>query len=144
MLLKKVSLFLPVARTMLYLGAFIFILYAINHPEGGFNLQISVPAIHIVYYCYIAIMFLSLIIGSILLFVKGFDNTIQRLGAIAFLLAVILVISFTILMIVCLFTTISLNFMSFMNINWFFLFGFSLSLLLFVVGIIMSQYSQTK
>lgn len=143
MLLRKASLFLPAIGTILYLGAFIFILYAINHPEGGLNLQISVKTIHMLYYFYIAIMVLSLIAGSILLFTKGVDNTLQKLGAIAFLIGVIIV-AFTILMIVLLFTSSSLAFPSFMNVDWLFLLGFSLPLVLFVVGIIMSQCSQAK
>lgn len=88
-LLKKAGSFLPVAGVVLFLGIFIFTLYAFNHPEGGFAFEISAETTLAIYFSYVGITFLVLVAGSVLLFSEGFDNAIQKSGAVLFLIGVI-------------------------------------------------------
>jgi len=139
-LIKKASLYLPIIGSILYFIGFIFMLYAINHPESGFIFETT----KIMYYSYVVILCVALIGGSVLRFFEGFDNVVQKRGAIVFLIGVLLFILMFLFLIITLFTTINLGIFSFMNTNGFYVSCFSFVFILFVAGIMMSRYKQSK
>lgn len=140
-MLKKLALFLPITGSSLYLILIVFILYAINHPEGGF--PISVKTTHLIYLCYTIIMFISLVCGSILLFMKGLDNEVQKIGARIFLISVILLILFSISTFLVLFTQIEFYpFLLLLYSNGVYLLYVPVCLILFIVGITLSRYQK--
>ena len=139
-MIKKASLYLPIIGSILYFIGFIFVFYAINHPESGFVFETT----KIMYYSYVVILCAALIGGSVLKFFEGFDNVVQKRGAIIFLIGVLLFILMFLFLIITLFTTIDLGIFSFINTNGFYVSCFSFVFILFVAGIMMSRYKQRK
>jgi len=147
--LLKASFFLPAAGVVLFLGVLIFTLYAFNHPEGGFAFEISVEATLAIYFSYVGITFLVLVAGSVLLFAKGFDNAIQKSGAVIFLIGVILLLLYLIFGFIPMFTRFDplisllslgpLSKVDFWDLSIFWLFS---SPVLLAVGIILSRYKK--
>lgn len=138
----KLASILPVVGTVLYLFATGFFLYAINHPEAGFSL--SLAATYIFYFSYLATMFLSLVIGCILLWMKGFSNRRQRLGGILFLLGVILHAVF--MMMICLIyflKSIELYVLADFGL-YFSIFSWFACPILFVIGLVLSRYGKLE
>ncbi len=145
-LLKKASFFLPVAGAILFLIVLIFTLYAFNHPEGGFAFEISAETVSTIYFSCVGITYLILVAGSVLLFTKGFDNTIQKSGAAIFLIGVIFLLLFLVFYFIPMFTASLDPLISLLSLGpyWedlslFWLFG---SPILFVAGIILSRYKK--
>lgn len=98
--MHKKSIIYSVIGTGLYGIALLFLIYAFNHPEGGFIYPFSrlTPTI---YYIYLIFMFAALLIGNISSFRK-YGNRIQLAGSIVFLVGIILLIIFFIIFVLIL------------------------------------------
>lgn len=134
-MLKKSVFALPVIGTLLYLIAVSFVVFAFNYPQGGFSFSLQVT--YAIYICYLIIMFFSLIIGCVSLIKTKFDSIFQRLGPIIFLAGVVLSITHFIMFYISLFTTFNFPLSDIMSLSILYP---SISLILLIVGIIMSRY----
>lgn len=141
MLLKKTKLYFPLIGTLLYLGALIFITYAIVDSDSWSLIQLP----DTVYIFYLFFMFVILILGNVTMFISGFNNSIQKKGAFIFLTGIVFLVIFTLIIIVTFFTpSVYFPLIVIFNSPVFYLICILLILILFVAGITLFHHSKIK